>query len=177
MVDAAPHLNRAERIDGWLSRRLPKLGPRLHRLAYELSGGRLGSRKRKIPVGLLTTTGRRSGRPRVTPVMCLDEGTHVYVVASNAGRVAPPGWLLNLMSQPDAQLRLGAEIEDVRARLLSSGERAECWPRLVAQNPLFADFQARTGREIAVVALERPPDGSAAGALRRGPGSDRLPTP
>lgn len=155
MADARPDLTRAERVDGWLSRRLPKVGPRLHRIGYELSGGRLGSRKRNIPVGLLTTTGRRSGRPRITPVMCLDEGARVLVAASNAGNDAPPGWLLNLMEQPTARLRLGAEVEDVRARVLSGRERAECWPRLVAHNPLFADFQARTGREIAIVALER----------------------
>ena len=155
MNSEVPRLTSGERFDSWMSRALPRLGPRLHRRAYRVSGGRIGAAKRGIPVGMLTTTGRRSGTPRTTPVMCMDEGWRVLVVASNAGFDAPPAWLLNLASDPEATLELAGQANPVRARVLEAAEREERWPRLLAHNPLYGDFQSRTSREIVVVALER----------------------
>jgi F420H(2)-dependent quinone reductase len=147
-------LTRAERFDSWLSRRLPRLGPRLHRRAYRLSGGRVGGTKRGIPVALLTTTGRHSGAARTTPVMVLPDGDRWLSVASNAGLAAPPAWLLNLQARPEARLEVRGECRLVRAKLLTGSEREHYWPRLVRHNPLFADFQSRTSREATVVAFE-----------------------
>jgi deazaflavin-dependent oxidoreductase (nitroreductase family) len=149
-----PSLSLAERFDSLLSRRFPRIGPRLHRAAYQASGGRLGTSKRGIPVALLTTTGRHSGQPRTTPVMVLEDGARFLAVASNAGFDQPPAWLRNLEANPEATLQLGGSGRLVRGRVLDADERAGCWESLVAHNPLYADFQQRTAREVAVIALE-----------------------
>jgi deazaflavin-dependent oxidoreductase (nitroreductase family) len=147
-------LTRAERFDGWLSRSLPRIGPRLHRFAYRATAGRVGGTKRGVPVALLTTTGRRSGEPRTTPVMVLADGERHLTVGSNAGFAPSPAWLLNLLADPRATLRLRGSELHVVARVLEGSERAACWERLIAHNPLYEDFQSRTARQTAVVALE-----------------------
>jgi len=149
-----PELTRQERVDLGVSRRLPRASSRANRLVFRLSRGRIGSRKRGIPIGLLTTTGRASGRPRTVPLMYLADGGRYLVVASNGGRAAPPAWQRNLEADPDAVFEPAGGRVEVRARVVDADEKRALWPRLVAHNPLWAHYQAATSREIAVVSLE-----------------------
>jgi F420H(2)-dependent quinone reductase len=153
----AAKLNRQERFDLWVSRALPKLIGRANLLLIRLSGGRLGSRKRGVPIGLLTATGRRSGSPRTTPLMYLEDGERYLVVASNGGHSRPPAWLLNLEANPQASFAPNGRRLRVRGRIIDAGERSRLWPRLVDHNPLWAGFQSYTERETAVVSLEPEP--------------------
>lgn len=162
-----PKLNRRERVDLWVSRALPKLSGRANRLLIRFSGGRLGARKRGIPIGLLTTTGRRSGRPRTTPLMYLKDGERYLVVASNGGHSPPPAWLLNLEANPGASFEPNGRRLRVRGRIVDPGERSRLWPRLVEHNPLWAGFQSYTERETAVLSLE-PEPGDAGAAVWAG---------
>ena len=152
---AVKGLTAQERFDFHLSRRFPKFSGRANRLVYRASGGRIGASKRNIPIGLLTTTGRRSGRARTVPVMYLDDGSRFLVVASNGGFDAPPAWYLNLIANPGAEFHTRSGVLRVHGRALDDDERAEVWDRLVRHNPLWGAFQSCTDRGTTVVALEQ----------------------
>lgn len=141
-----------------MSQRFPQ-GPRLfsraNRVLFRLTRGRLGGTLLGAPVGLLTTTGRRSGRNRTVPIVYLDDGSRFLVVASNSGFDAPPAWLLNLRAHPGAEMNTRSVAERVVARELTNPEREEAWPRLLEHNPMWGAYQSCTERQCAVVALER----------------------
>ena len=127
----------------------------LNVLAYRASGGRLGGRfLGGAPVLLLTTTGRRSGQPRTAPVLYLADGEKLVVVASKGGFSHHPSWFGNLEAHPQVEVQLGSRQRPMSARRASAEEKVALWPRLVAMYPDFADYQARTDREIPVVILE-----------------------
>ncbi len=126
-----------------------------HTALYRASRGRIGGRIVGMPVLLLTTTGRRSGRSRVTPLCFVRDGDAVVVVASNGGSDYVPGWWLNLRSDPEAEIEIGPARTRVTARKASAGERARLWPEFTSRYSGYADYAARTAREIPVVILER----------------------
>lgn len=127
---------------------------RLHRWTYRVSGGRLGGRLLGMPVLLLTTTGRRTGKPHTTALTHLVEGRNVVVIASNGGAPNHPAWLLNLRARPEAEIQVGGQRIRVRAREAEGAERERFWSRVVQAMPRYADYKARTSRRIPVVVLE-----------------------
>lgn len=143
-----------ERADAWISRTFPKLSGRGHRIVLQLTRGRVANSKRGIPIGLLATTGAKSGKRRVVPLMYYPDGERYLVVAANAGFDRHPAWFHNLMAQPDATFILGRDEHQVCARVVEGNERDELWPRMIPHNPLWAAFQTRTSRVTPLVALE-----------------------
>jgi len=143
--------------------RLRRVKPRrlarsaVNRWVFRLSGGRLGSRfLRGAPVGLLTTAGRKSGQQRTTPLIYLEDGDRVVLVASQGGFPKHPLWYLNLAEHPDVEFELPRRPRQrYRARTAGAAEKAGLWPRLCAIYPDYADYQARTDRDIPVVILDR----------------------
>ncbi len=133
----------------------PRLFSKSNRALFRLTGGRLGGRLLGVPVGLLTTTGRRSGRNRTVPVVYLDDGSRFLVAASNNGFDTPPAWCLNLEANPNAELQTRTGTEHVVALPLTRSEREEIWPRLLEHNPMWGAYQSCTERQFAVVALVR----------------------
>jgi F420H(2)-dependent quinone reductase len=127
----------------------------VHRFLYRLSGGRLGSRVSGLPVLELTATGRTSGQPRAVLLNFRPHEHGWVVVASNAGYDRHPAWWLNLEANPQARVRVGGRGEDVEARELHGPERERYWLHMVAANPDYAEYEARTDRPIPVVLLER----------------------
>lgn len=121
---------------------------------YRLSGGRIGGRIGKAPVLLLTTTGRKSGEPRTVPVVYLADGESFVVIGSNAGHSRTPAWALNLKAKPEAEVEVGRRKRSVRARIAAGEERADLWRRHNEQYSGFDEYEARTGRDIAVFVLE-----------------------
>lgn len=135
-----------------------RLSCRMHARMYRLTGGRLGgtldSASGSRPILLLTTTGRRSGKVRTTPLVYLDQGDGRFVVAgSNAGRDADPGWVHNLRAHPDATVRVGRDVLPVRAVELSVEEAAAVWPALHAMNAQYAEYAKLTDRSVPVFGL------------------------
>ena len=128
---------------------------RSHRSLYRLSRGRLLGRVAGMPVLLLTTTGRRSGSPRTTPLTYFQLGDELAIVASNGGEDAPPRWWLNLQADPRATITVGARSEAVVARTASAEERARLWPAIVSAHAGYAAYECRTDRPIPVVLLTR----------------------
>jgi deazaflavin-dependent oxidoreductase (nitroreductase family) len=127
---------------------------RLNVPLYRLSSGRIGGRVGKAPVLLLTTTGRKSGEPRTAPVVYLRDGENVVVIGSNAGHSRTPAWSLNLKANPDAEIEIGRQQRQVRARVAEGKERADLWRRHNEQYSGFDEYEARTNRDIALFVLE-----------------------
>ncbi len=135
------------------SRKLLGLVVKLHTFLYRVSGGRLGGRISGSQVVLLTTTGRKSGQRRTTPLLSLPDGENTIVVASNGGSDRHPVWWLNLQANPDAELRTGSETKRVRAEAANEDERARLWPLLVEMYSGYGRYQRGTKRKIPVVVL------------------------
>jgi len=126
----------------------------LHRLLYRASGGRIGGRLWDLPVVLLTTTGRHSGKQRTVPLCSFRDGDDVVVIASYGGLDRPPAWWLNLEANPQAELLSGRVRRAVTARNADPDERARLWADVTARAPGYLEYERRTTREIPVVILQ-----------------------
>jgi F420H(2)-dependent quinone reductase len=128
---------------------------RLNTWIFRASGGRLGNKfLRGAPVCLVTMRGRKTQQLRTVPLIYLEDGRDVVIVASKGGMDDHPLWYLNLKANPDAEVEIGTTRSRVRARTASAAEKARLWPRLVEIYPDYADYQARTTRDIPVIILE-----------------------
>ena len=131
-----------------------RLVPRLHARLYRRLGGRFVGRWFGGPVAVLETVGRRSGRPRATPVIYALDGDDVIVVSSNAGSARPQAWCLNLRAHPEATLVLGGERRRVRAREAVGEERERRLDVYRRVYPKVDAYTAFTNREFPVIVLE-----------------------
>jgi deazaflavin-dependent oxidoreductase (nitroreductase family) len=132
-----------------------KLVTGMHRAVYRASGGRLGNRGFGMPVIMLTTTGRKSGQPRTTMLTSpVQDGDTLVVVASYGGDDRNPAWFLNLRDHPDVEVTRDGTRRPMRARVATSEEKTELWPRVVAAYRGYAQYQQRTDRDIPLVILE-----------------------
>lgn len=104
---------------------------------------------------LLTTTGRRTGEPRTTPLMFFRDGDRVVVIASNVGAREHPDWYRNLVVEPRVRVEIGDDVYPALATTLEGTDRARVWANLVAAYPFFVDHQAGTTRTIPLVVLTR----------------------
>jgi len=126
-----------------------------HARRYIESGGKDGHIWEGVPTLLLTTTGRRSGQPRTTPLIYGRDGDRYLVVASRGGAPQHPAWYENLTARPDVRVQVMAERFTARARTASKAEKPALWKTMAAIWPAYADYQARAAREIPVVIIER----------------------
>jgi len=139
----------------------PRRGPllsflwRVHRTAFRLSGGRLGSRMGPFRTLLLTTTGRRSGQAVRVMLSYIDDDGDPVVVASNAGDDRQPAWYLNLQAHPVGVVLIGGEVRRVQARTTLGQERDRLMREFVTRDRSYAEYQRRTSRPLPVVVLER----------------------
>lgn len=108
-----------------------------------------------LPTLLLVCTGRKSGKEVMLPLIYKKVGDAHVIVASKGGAPAHPAWYLNLVAQPDCEIRVGAAIYQVTARDAKGAERADLWAQLAQVYPPYTDYQSTAGdREIPVVVLE-----------------------
>lgn len=147
----------------WLARTLghrrgfARVGPVLvpaDRLVGRLTRGRLVALG-LVPSLLLTTTGRRSGQPRTTPLLALPDGDDFLVFGSNWGRPDQPAWALNLLAHPAATITVQGRTGPVRAERLTGDDRERAWRMAVHVWPPYQTYAARAGREIHVFRLNR----------------------
>jgi F420H(2)-dependent quinone reductase len=118
---------------------------------YKVSGGKLGGTFQNAPVALLTTTGRKTGEPRVSPLLFLREGNRVILVASRGGSDKHPLWYLNLKANPKVSVQIKDDVLALQARDATEEEREAYWPKLDAMYPSFGDYRSWTDRVIPVI--------------------------
>ena len=125
---------------------------RLNTAAYKVSGGRVGGTfLQGAPVALLTTIGRKTGQPRVSPLLFLRDGDRIVLVASQGGRANNPMWYLNLKANPKVTVQVKKDVLKLTARDATDAERAQYWPQLVSMYSSFDDYQSWTERVIPIV--------------------------
>ena len=120
---------------------------------YERSEGLKGNTLRDLPVVILTSRGASSGTIRKTPLMRVEHDGTYAVVASQGGAPTHPLWYFNLVADPHVELQDGPVRSDRTAREVTGDEKSVWWDRAVAAYPDYADYQARTERQIPVVIL------------------------
>jgi F420H(2)-dependent quinone reductase len=124
-----------------------------HAAIYRASGGKLAGRMFNSPVLLLITTGRKTGRERTTPLLYLEDGKNLVVVASVGGAPRHPDWYWNLKANPEARVQLQERTLRVRAQEAEGEEKRRLWRWVVEMYPPYEDYQRRTEREIPVFVL------------------------
>ena len=126
----------------------------LHKNVYRLTGGKIGGKLGKARVLLLTSTGRKSGKPRTSPLLYASAGDGYAVIASKGGAPRHPLWYLNLQASPHAEVTVGRETRHVHARDAEGEERERLWRALTDVYPGYDKYAERTSRRIPVVVLE-----------------------
>lgn len=106
-----------------------------------------------LPNMMLTVTGRRSGLPRSTPLLCVPDGDRILIAGSNFGGPGEPLWVKNIEANPAVTARFRRRTHELTARRLVDEERAEAWTTMVRTWPNFARYEQRTYREIKVFEL------------------------
>jgi deazaflavin-dependent oxidoreductase (nitroreductase family) len=127
-----------------------------HVRRYLETDGEVGYRWRNgAPILILTTTGRRSGEPRVKPLIFGEDDGRYVVVASKGGARHHPDWYMNLSADPDVLVQVKADRFRAQARTAEGDERERLWKRMAEIWPAYDDYRQKTDREIPVVVLER----------------------
>jgi deazaflavin-dependent oxidoreductase (nitroreductase family) len=125
----------------------------VHGAVYRLSGGRLGGHVAGLPVLLLTTTGRKTGKRRTVPLSYYEAGDALVVIGSKGGAPRHPAWYLNLEANPEVEAQIGRERRRLRARRATAEESELLWPAILGRAPGYAKYRAKTRREIPLVFL------------------------
>jgi F420H(2)-dependent quinone reductase len=126
-----------------------------HTQIYRLTNGLVGHRfPGAPPMLLLDHVGAKSGIKRTTPLVYVDDGRAVVLVASKGGHPKNPAWYHNLRANPDTTVQIGPERRAVHARTATPEERERLWPKAIATYAGYRGYQERTEREIPLVVLE-----------------------
>jgi len=126
-----------------------------HAKRYAATNGEDGFLWNGVPTLLLTTTGRKTGEQRTTPLIFGQDGDKYLVVASRGGAPTHPKWYLNLSEQPEVELQVKGDKFKARARAANDAEKPALWKIMSAIWPAYDEYQTRTKREIPVVVFER----------------------
>ena len=129
---------------------------RLQIFMYRRSGGKTMGYVRGMPVMLLTTIGRKTGKQRVTPVVYIRDGDSYVITAAYAGADKHPSWFVNLQANPKVMIEVSNVTRSVVARQASAEEKKRLWAQLIAQAPFFEGYQQKTTRDIPMVILQQP---------------------
>ena len=122
---------------------------------FKASGGKLGNKfLRGAEVGILTTTGRKSGQPRTTPTLYLRDGDRIVLPAPYGGRDHHPAWYLNITAHPKVQVQVGPDVREMTARDATDDERRVYWPKLTRIYPPYKGYQDAADRRIPLVVCE-----------------------
>lgn len=122
---------------------------------YRVSGGRIGGKwMYGAPILLLTTVGRKSGEKRTAPLLYIGDGERVVLVGSQGGMSRDPQWVRNIEANGDVEIEIGTRKQAMKARRGTAEEKARYWPDLCKMYPDYADYQARTVRDIPILILD-----------------------
>ncbi len=135
---------------GGVVRSLQRLFMKGHVSLYRLTGGKVGGGEHQL---ILTTTGRKSGVERDTPLFFFTDADRYIIIASNGGAAKHPVWSLNLQSNPQAKIQINSRVIPVTAQQADAEERKRLWAIISEKYKNFVQYQKRATREIPVVIL------------------------
>ena len=134
-------------------RRVLQTANSVHVGLYRRSKGKIAGRIANMPLLLITTYGRRSGRPYTNPVAFIQEGQDYLVAATAGGQDWNPGWYLNLLTRPEAKIELDSQTFDVQAAIAKGDERTRLYERFKAASSNFVKYEKNTTRVLPVIRL------------------------
>jgi deazaflavin-dependent oxidoreductase (nitroreductase family) len=126
---------------------------RLHIFLYHLSGGKILGEIVGMPVLLLTTTGRKSGQPRTTPLVYHREGDDYLIAASNGGVATHPAWYYNLTTTPEVQVEVAGRTFRAEVTILTGAARDQVYESFKASSDNFVRYEQTAPRTIPVIRL------------------------
>jgi deazaflavin-dependent oxidoreductase (nitroreductase family) len=121
---------------------------------FRANDGKVGGQFEGADLLLLTTTGAKSGQPRLSPLAYFRIDGKLIIIGSYAGADVNPAWVHNLRANPSAHIEVGTDSSDVTARELPPAERDEMFPKITAVASGFAGYQAKTSRVIPLFELQ-----------------------
>jgi deazaflavin-dependent oxidoreductase (nitroreductase family) len=121
---------------------------------FRANAGKVGGPFEGAPMVLLLTVGAKSGQSRINPVMYRSDGGRMYVFASKGGAPTNPDWYFNMVANPEMSIEVGSDSYDVTATEIKGAERDRIYADQAKEYPGFAEYEAKTDREIPVVILE-----------------------
>ena len=145
--------NVIRKIRAALRRRTIRSFNKAHLVVLRLTRGRMFNTVIGMPVLVLTTTGRKSGLVRTTPLTYFRDGDDYCLIASNGGSDRAPAWSYNLQANPSAVIETEGRKLVVQAKTASGDERERLWTAITAAHPTYARYQAKTSRRIPVIVL------------------------
>jgi deazaflavin-dependent oxidoreductase (nitroreductase family) len=122
---------------------------------YRANGGKVSGIFAGAPLLLLTTTGAKSGQPRVSPLAYTTDNGRWVVIASKGGAPTHPDWFHNVRANPEVTVEVGTETFPARATVVEGVERKRLFDQMAAKMPNFAEYQRNTTRQLPVIVLER----------------------
>ena len=126
-----------------------------HTAVYRATGGRIGKRAPGLKqMLLLDHVGAKSGEKRTSPLLYIDDGPNLVLIASKGGNPKNPAWYYNLKANPDTTVQVGPDVRKVRARDAAPDERPRLWQKALDIYPTYESYQRRTDRQIPVIVLE-----------------------
>ena len=125
----------------------------LHVVLYRLSGGKLANEVADMPLLLITTFGRKSGKPHTNPVAYLKEGQDYLVAATVGGMDWHPDWYFNLKNRPQAKIKIGTKTFNVKATISTGEERARLYEKFKDASSNFVKYEKAVTRVIPVIRL------------------------
>lgn len=124
-------------------------------MLFRASGGKLLNKGAGMPVLVLTTTGRKSGQKRSTMLTSpLQLEDTIVIVASRGGDDRHPDWYLNLQADPKVSVEMGGTTRPMTAHVADVAEKADLWPKIIADHDNYAGYQRKTDRDIPVIVLQ-----------------------
>jgi deazaflavin-dependent oxidoreductase (nitroreductase family) len=134
-------------------KRVLRVANGLHVALYRLSGGKLANNIANLPILLITTLGRKSGKPHTNPVVYIKDGQDYLVSASTGGMDWHPGWYFNLRNKPEAKIQVGDQTFAVKATIIDGEERTRLYEKFKAASSNFVKYEKGTSRVIPVIRL------------------------
>jgi deazaflavin-dependent oxidoreductase (nitroreductase family) len=122
---------------------------------FRTNGGKVGGLYANNTLLLLHTTGAKSGKERVNPLVTFEDNDRLVVVASKGGAPSHPGWYYNLLANPEVSVEYGTEEFHARASVTSEPERTELYEKMESKFATFTEYKQKTNRVIPVVTLTR----------------------
>jgi deazaflavin-dependent oxidoreductase (nitroreductase family) len=122
---------------------------------FRANGGKVGGPFAGAPMLLLTTTGAKSGQPRVAPLVYTTDGDRLVIIASKGGAPTHPDWYHNIVANPEITVEVGDERFPARAEIAPEPERTRLFDAQAALMPGFREYQNNTTRVIPVITISR----------------------